>query len=182
MAKVYVCLATGFEEVEALGTLDVLRRAGVDAKTLSMTGEEIVTSSHNVSVVSDVLFEKADFSSADMVVLPGGLPGATNLDAHKGLATVLKDFSEKGKYVAAICAAPMVLGHLGILEGRNATCYPSFEPHLHGAVTNGNGIEVAGNVITGKGPGFTFDFALKLVEVLCGREKSEEVAAGMLLR
>lgn len=181
MAKVYVCLATGYEETEALGTLDVLRRAGLDARTVSMTGEELVTSSHQVTVKADELFENADFASADMVVLPGGLPGATNLDAHKGLSEVLKDFSQKGKFVAAICAAPMVLGHLGLLEGHKATCYPSFESHLQGAVTEGNGVEVSGNFVTGKGPGFTFAFGLKLVEVLCGKEKADEVAAGMLL-
>lgn len=182
MAKVYVCLATGFEDVEALGTLDILRRGGIDAQTVSMTGDLFVTTSHNVTVKADVLFEDADFTSAEMVVLPGGLPGATNLDEHKGLSQVLKEFNAAGKYVAAICAAPMVLGHLGILEGKNATCYPSFEPHLHGAVTRGNGVEVAGNVITGKGPGFTFDFALALVEALAGKQKAEEIASGMLLR
>lgn len=183
MAKVYVCLATGYEETEALGTLDVLRRAGVDARTVSMTGEELVTSSHKVTVKADEIFESADFSTADMVVLPGGLPGATNLDAHQGLAKVLKEFrNSNGKFVAAICAAPMVLGHLGILEGCNATCYPGFESHLHGASTHGNGVEVDGNVITGRGPGFTFAFGLKLVEVLCGKQKADEVAAGMLLK
>lgn len=182
MAKVYVCLATGFEDVEALGTLDILRRGGVDAQTVSMTGDLLVTTSHNVTVKADVLFENADFSSANMVVLPGGLPGATNLDAHKGLSQVLKDFYTGGKFVAAICAAPMVLGHLGILEGKNATCYPGFESHLHGAETRGKGVEVSGNVITGRGPGFTFDFGLTLLEAVAGKEKAEQVAAGMLLR
>lgn len=182
MAKVYVCLATGFEDMEALGTLDILRRAGVDAKTMSMTGNEMVTTSHNVTVKSDELFENADLASAEMIVLPGGLPGATNLDAHEGLGKVLKEFHASNKYVAAICAAPMVLGHLGILEGCNATCYPGFEKHLKGATTRGNGVEVAGNVITGRGPAYTFAFALTLVEKLCGKAKADEVAAGMLLK
>lgn len=182
MARVYVCLATGFEDVEALGTLDVLRRAGVDARTVSMTGDRMVATAHGVTVMSDELFEDADFDSAEMIVLPGGLPGATNLDAHAGLAKVLKDFDAKGKYLAAICAAPMVLGHLGLLDGLNATCYPGFESHLKGAVTKGNPVEVAGRIVTGKGPGFTFDFALTLVRVLCGEAKSDEVATGMLLK
>lgn len=182
MAKVYVCLATGFEDVEALGTLDILRRAGVDARALSVTGKELVTTSHNMTVKVDELFENADFSDVDMIVLPGGLPGATNLDEHAGVCEMLKKFYNEGKYVAAICAAPMVLGHLGLLEGRNATCYPSFEPHLKGATTRGNGVEVDGKVITGKGPGFTFDFALALVAALCGQEKADEVAKGMLLK
>lgn len=180
--RVYVCLATGFEDMEALGTLDVLRRAGVDARTVSMTGDVMVTTAHGVTVKCDELFEEADFDAAEMVVLPGGLPGATNLDAHEGLAAVLRGFSAKGKWVAAICAAPMVLGHLGLLDGRRATCYPGFESHLHGAATAGSPVEVDGRVVTGKGPGFTFDFALTLVAQLCGRAKADEVASGMLLK
>lgn len=182
MARVYVCLATGFEDVEALGTLDILRRAGVDARTLSMTGDPVVASSYGVRVECDEMFDGADFAAAEMIVLPGGLPGATNLDAHEGLARVLKQFHAEGKYVAAICAAPMVLGHLGLLNGCDATCYPGFESHLQGAATHGRPVEVAGRVVTGKGPGFTFDFALTLVRELCGQAKADEVAAGMLLR
>ncbi len=175
-------MATGFEDIEALGTLDVLRRAGLDARTVSMTGDRMVATAHGVKVMSDELFEEADFGAAQMVVLPGGLPGAANLDAHAGLAEVLKDFHKQGKHIAAICAAPMVLGHLGLLEGLKATCYPGFEEHLGGAAAEGNPVEVAGKIITGKGPGLTFDFALALVSALCGEAKADEVASGMLLK
>lgn len=182
MAKVYVCLAEGFEEIEALGTLDILRRSGVEALSVSMTGAETVTGAHGVPVKSDALFEQADLCTANMLVLPGGLPGATNLDAHQGLREALLTFHKEGKYIAAICAAPMVLGHLGLLQGCNATCYPSFESHLTGATTCGNDVEVCGKIITGKGPGLTFKFALTLVEQLSGKSKAEEVATGMLLK
>ena len=182
MKKVCVFLADGFEEIEGLTVVDILRRAGVETETVSVMGTKQIHGAHEILVEADKLFEEADFDAAEMVVLPGGLPGATNLDAHEGLAAVLRGFSTKGKWVAAICAAPMVLGHLGLLDGRRATCYPGFESHLHGAATAGSPVEVDGRVVTGKGPGFTFDFALTLVAQLCGQAKADEVASGMLLK
>ena len=181
MGKVYVFFAEGFEEVEALGTVDILRRAGVDAVTVSTTEKEFVAGAHGVKVACDVMFSQQTFDDADMIVLPGGLPGATNLYDHEGLRKLIVRKNEEGIYLAAICAAPLVYGRLGLLEGKKATCYPGFEKELAGAETCGNDVERCGNVITGKGPGFTFKFALTLVEALKGRQVADEVAGGMLL-
>ena len=130
---IYFFLATGFEDIEMIAPLDIVRRAGIEAQTVSITGEKVVTSAHGVGFVADVLLEEIDFSQADMLVLPGGLPGATNLDACQPLRDGIMKHYRAGKKLAAICAAPMVYGHLGILDGIKATCYPGFETELAGA-------------------------------------------------
>ena len=124
MAKVYEFLANGFEEVEGLAPVDILRRGGVDIKTVSVTGSEYVETSHGITIKADLTIENANLSDADMLLLPGGLPGATNLRDHEGVCAALKAQAAKGGRIGAICAAPLVLGHLGLLEGRYATCYP----------------------------------------------------------
>lgn len=126
MKKVYVFLAEGFEEMEAVTPIDLLRRAGVDAKLVSVTGNRAVTGAHGVTYLADLLFEEIE-EDADMLVLPGGLPGTTNLQAHEGLTKLLLKQHEAHKWVAAICAAPMVLGALGIVKDRHATIYPGIE-------------------------------------------------------
>ncbi|RHJ95132.1 DJ-1 family glyoxalase III [Parabacteroides bouchesdurhonensis] len=181
MKKAYVFLATGFEEMEAIGTADVLRRGGIDAKTVSITGEKNVTGSHGMVFVADLLFAETSFSDADALILPGGMPGSTNLNAFEPLKELLLDQYRNHKIIAAICAAPLVLGGLGLLKGRNATCYPGFEPKLIGANVTGGAVEVDGNVITGKGPGLVYNFALTLVAALKGEAVEEEVSAGLLL-
>ena len=133
MAKVYEFLANGFEEVEGLAPVDILRRGGVDIKTVSVTGSEYVETSHGITIKADLTIENADLSDADMLLLPGGLPGATNLRDHEGVCAALKTQAAKGGRIGAICAAPLVLGHLGLLEGRYATCYPGFEKFMTGA-------------------------------------------------
>ena len=134
MKKVYVFLADGFEDVEALIPVDVLRRGGVDVTTVSISDFPLVTSAHGVNIEADIMFEQGDFSDADLIFLPGGMPGASNLFAHKGVCKIVVDQFAAGKKVAAICAAPgVVLGQLGILEGKKATCYPGFEQMLDGA-------------------------------------------------
>lgn len=138
MAKVYEFLATGFEDIEALIPLDIMRRAGVDFKTVSVTGDRLVESAHGVKLEADLLIEEANFSDADLIMLPGGLPGATNLNAHEGVRRALVEQNARGKMIGAICAAPMVLGGLGMLEGKRATCYPGFEKYLEGADTPTN--------------------------------------------
>lgn len=130
MAKVYEFLATGFEEIEALIPLDIMRRAGVEFKTVSVTGAKEVESAHGVKITADLLFEEADLSDADLLMLPGGLPGATNLNEHVGVKKSLIEQNRKGKMIGAICAAPMVLGGIGLLRGKRATCYPGFEKYL----------------------------------------------------
>ena len=183
MKSAFVFLATGFEETEAIGTVDVLRRAGIQAATVSITGSKLVTGSHQVTIEADYLLEEAPLANAAALILPGGLPGATNLNACVPLKEALLQQYRDGGIVAAICAAPLVLGGLGLLKGRKATCYPGFEKYLTGAELHvDEPVVVDGNVITGRGPGLTFQFALKLVELIAGKEISDAVAHQMLLK
>lgn len=181
MKKAFLFLATGFEETEAIGTIDVLRRGGVDARLVSVTGDRTVESSHGVKLLADSLFEETDFTEADALILPGGMPGSNNLNAHAGLKGLLKKQYESGRYVAAICAAPLVLGGLGILEGKQATCYPGFESHLTGAIVTSASAVTDGNVITGHGPGLVYRFGLAVLEALEGKAVAQTTAAGLLL-
>lgn len=181
MKKVALFLANGFEEIEALGTVDILRRAQINVDTVSITDYNVVTGAHNISVTADKTFNDTDFTDFDMLILPGGMPGAKNLNEHEDLKKLISDFNSNGKLLAAICAAPMVLGGLGILDGKRATCYPGFEPELIGAKITGDSVVVDENIITGKGPGFVFDFGLRLVEQLLGLQDRREVQNGLLL-
>lgn len=180
MKKVSVFFADGCEEVEALTVVDLLRRAGVHTEMVSVTGNEWVTSSHQVKIHTDRLFEEMDFSGMDMLVLPGGMPGTLHLQEHEGLSDLLVKFHKEGRDVAAICAAPSVLGSLGILEGKQACCYPGFEEKLKGASVCFEPAIQDGNVITGRGMGTAIPFGLKLIEVLCGSEKVKEIKKGIL--
>lgn len=182
MKKVFIFLADGFEEIEAIGTVDVLRRGGLDVTTVSIYGRWEITGAHQVTVLADKLFSDVDFSDGDLLVLPGGMPGASNLNAHEGLKELLKDYNAQGKKLAAICAAPIVLGGLGLLEGKQATCYPGFETQLTGAEYVKEPVVIDGNITTGRGPGFAVDFGLSLVAQLQGQTMANEVAAGMLLK
>jgi len=177
---IYVFLAAGFEDIEALAPVDIMRRAGLKVQTVSITGEKVVTSAHDVGITADILLSQADFSQADMLVLPGGLPGATNLDACNPLTSAIKCHFEKGRAVAAICAAPLVLGHLGILAGRRATCYPGFETELKGAEYTAAIVEQDGNIITGKGPGAAFEFGYTIVDYFLGEGASTPLRKGMI--
>lgn len=178
---VYVYLAEGFEEVEALTAVDILRRAEVDVQTVSITGEKIVKGTHGIKVEADILYEETDHTACEMIMLPGGLPGADYLEAHEGLAKHIKCFAEdESKKLAAICAAPQVFGTCGILEGKKATIYPSMESHLKGGEATGETVTVDGNIITGMGPALAMEFALKLVEELKGKAAAEEIAGDIL--
>ncbi|MBR5297403.1 MAG: DJ-1/PfpI family protein [Parabacteroides sp.] len=181
MKKAIVFLANGFEEIEALGTIDILRRGGIDVKTVSITEDTVVTGAHNVPIIADTTLTKAILNQADALILPGGMPGASNLNNSETVKEALLQQYREGKIVAAICAAPMVLGGLGLLKGRNATCYPGFEPQLIGANITGEAVEISDNVITGKGPGLVMNFALALVAAIKSDAVAEEVAAGLLL-
>lgn len=180
MAKVYVFLANGFEDVEALIPVDVLRRGGVEVVTVSVVeGSQVVETSHRVRIEADKMFADCDFSDADLLFLPGGMPGASNLNAHGGVKqALLKQFSA-GKKVAAICAAPLVFGGLGILRGKQATCYPGFEQTLEGATYTGDLFTVDGNVTTGEGPAAAFPFAYELLAQLKDKQTAELIAEGM---
>ena len=180
MAKVYVFLANGFEDVEALIPVDVLRRGGVEVVTVSVTGDsQVVESAHRVQMVADAMFEDCDFADADLLLLPGGMPGASNLNDHEGVRQALLDQAAAGRRVAAICAAPLVLGGLGLLRGKRATCYPGFEQTLEGATYTGELCTVDGLVTTGEGPAAAFPFAYALLSQLVSREVSDQVAVGM---
>uniref|UniRef100_A0AB33JA79 DJ-1/PfpI family protein n=1 Tax=Prevotella sp. GTC17259 TaxID=3236795 RepID=A0AB33JA79_9BACT len=179
MAKVYEFLANGFEEVEALLPVDILRRGGIEIKTVSVTGSEFVTSSHGVTLKADMLFEDADMSDADMLLLPGGLPGATNLNEHEGVRKVLTEQHKQGKRIGAICAAPMVLGSLGLLKGRKATCSPGFQQYMDGAEYTAQLFQEDGNIITGEGPAATFPYAYRILSYFVGDEPVKDLQAKM---
>ena len=181
MKEVFVFLAEGFEEIEAVATIDVIRRGEIKVTTVSISNDYLVTGAHGIPVKADRLFTETDFSGGSMLILPGGMPGASNLNSHKGLKIQLKEYVAAGKKIAAICAAPLVLGGLGLLQGKNATAYPGFEATLTGAQYVKTGVVIDGNIITGRGPGFAADFGLAIVSQLEGQAKADEVAAGMLL-
>lgn len=182
MGTVYAFFADGFEEIEAFTAIDTLRRAGLNVEMVSVTPDEIVVGAHDVSVLCDINFANCDFEDAELLLLPGGMPGAATLDKHEGLRKLILNFAENNKPIAAICAAPMVLGKLGLLKGRKATCYPSFEQYLEGAECLDVPVVVDGNIITGMGPGAAMDFALAMVDKLSGKEKVEELVEAMCVR
>ena len=181
MKDVFIFLAEGFEEMEAVGTIDVLLRGELNVTVVSISEEKTVVGAHNISVVADKLFSEVDFSSGKMLVLPGGMPGASNLNAHSGLKALIQQYNSEGKKLAAICAAPLVFGGLGLFNGKKATTYPGFESTLTGATVVEKGTVKDGNIITGRGPGFVMDFGLAIVEELQGKAKADEVASGLLL-
>lgn len=175
---VVLFLAQGFEEIEALVTVDVLRRAGCEVRTVGIEGKSI-TGSHGITVTADWTEEELRPDSVELVVLPGGMPGTKNLDKSKTVHDLVLGCKQRDAYVAAICAAPSVLGHLGMLQGEKATCYPGFEQELEGAVIVDEPVCVSNKIITGRGAGAAMAFALLLVEQLLGREKAQEVASAM---
>lgn len=182
MKRVNVYLAEGFEEIEAITVVDVLRRADIDARMVSITGKKIVAGAHSITVTADELFENADNLGADMMVLPGGMPGTKYLGEHKGLREIIMGFVERNKPIAAICAAPSVLGRLGLLDKKKAVCFPGFEESLKGAVIGEDIISQDGSFITSKGPGTAIYFALRLVELLVDKETAEKLREGMIVQ
>ncbi len=173
--KLYAFLADGFETVEALAVVDVLRRGGVTVCTVSVGETRRVVSAHQIPVEADRLFSECDFSDADMLFLPGGLKGTLTLEAHEGLSKLIDKAYEQGRYLAAICAAPSILGHHNILDKREATCYPGFEKDLYGAVISDKGVVVSDKIITAKGMGKSVDMGLTLLAILKGEAVSDEI-------
>ena len=180
MAKVYEFIANGTEEIEALTVVDVLRRAGADIKTVSITGSNKAVLSHGVKIECDTTIEQADLSDADMLLLPGGLPGATNLNEHDGVRKAMLNQYNSGKKVGAICAAPLVLGSLGILNGKKATCYPGFEDQMTGAEYTADVYTVDGNIITGCGPAATLPYSYAILEMLGYTNEAKALREGMM--
>lgn len=176
MAKAYVFLADGCEEIEALTPVDLLRRAGIDTCTVSVTGRTQIESSHGIRFEADALFEETDFSGGEMFVTPGGMPGSTNLAAYAPLIALLKEKQAEGKHLAAICAAPgVVLGDNGFLEGKKATCFPGFEEHLKGAEAVCRSVVTDGTITTSRGMGTAVAFGLELVRLLAGETAAAEL-------
>ena len=173
MKKVGIFMADGCEEIEGLTVVDIVRRAKLEMTTISITDKKEVTSSHNVTFLTDALASEVDFDGFDAIVLPGGMPGTLNLGASDMVNKVIKKFAGEGKIVAAICAAPSVLGAAGLLEGRHATCHPGFEEKLTGAITSEDAVVVDGNIITSRGMGTAIDFGLAIVD--CLTDFDEEV-------
>lgn len=182
MKRIAVHLAEGFEEIEAISIIDVLRRADFDVEIVSVTSNFVVTGSHNIKIMADSLFDNIDYNSIDMIILPGGMPGSKNLNNHDGLKQQILNFHENGKPLGAICAAPMIFGNLGILKDKKATCYPGFEEELLGAEVTGKDVQRTGTIVTGKGAGVAIDFALKIVKMLKGKEFADELAKKMIVK
>ena len=170
MAKVYEFLANGFEEIEGLAPVDILRRGGVEVITVSVTGDLMVETSHGITVMADALLEETDLSDADMLLLPGGMPGSKNLNAHEGVRAAVMAQAAKGGRIGAICAAPMVLGSLGLLQGKRATCSPGFEVYMDGADYTAELFTVDGNIITGEGPAATLPYAYRILSFFIPEE------------
>lgn len=181
MEHVYVFLAEGFEEIEAITPVDMLRRAEISTLTVSISDSKIVKGAHGIAIEADLSFEEVDFTTAKAIVLPGGLPGSTNLAQHEGLLQAIKAQYDAQKWVCAICAAPTVLSKAGILEGKNVTCYPSFETYMPEINHSSETVIVDQNIITSKGPATAAAFAMEMIERFVSKEKATEVASGMLL-
>ncbi len=182
MEKVYVFLADGFEEIEGLTVVDVLRRAGADTETVSVMGRKEIRGSHGIHVMADSLFEEVDFSDARLLVLPGGMPGTTNLKVHAGLTELLRYFDREEKMIAAICAAPSILGSLGMLKDRKACAYPSFEDQLDCKEVVCAPVVTDGHITTGRGMGAAIPFALRLTGLLFGEKKADEIAESIVYK
>ena len=176
---IYVFLATGFEEVEALTPVDMLRRAGRELKTVGVTGKT-VTGSHGITVECDITASQITLGGdQEMIVLPGGMPGTLNLEKSEAVQTAVDFCYDRGIYIGAICAAPSILGHKGLLAGREAIAYPGFETQLDGAKISQHSVVQDGFIITAQGAGAAMPFGLKLAEVLCGEAKAKALADGV---
>ncbi|MFA9464092.1 MAG: DJ-1 family glyoxalase III [Velocimicrobium sp.] len=175
MSKVAIFIAEGLEEIEGLTVVDLLRRAGITIDTVSISGSLKITGSHQICFEADYLFEAYDFDTVDMLVLPGGMPGTKYLLAHSGVNQKIKEFYVSGKALAAVCAAPSVLGQAGILDGKRATCYPGYEDKLLGADICYEEVVTDKTVITSRGLGTAIPFSLSIITYLCGKEMAEKI-------
>ena len=179
MSKVYACMADGLEEIECLAVVDILRRAGIECETVSITGDDWITGSHDIRIITDKLWKEIKIGEEDVLFLPGGMPGTKHLGEFGPLCEELKKKHAQGGRIAAICAAPSVLGDLGILEGKKATCYPGFEERLIGAAYVPDGVVTDGNITTARGMGFALDLGLELVKLLKSEEDAKSLKAAI---
>jgi len=175
---IYVFLAEGFEEIEALAPVDVLRRGGIEVKTVGVTGKT-VTGAHGIAVSADITVDQITLEGLDGIVLPGGRPGTLNLEANERLCELVRQADRKQLLIGAICAAPSVLGHLGVLNGKRATCFPGFEKELAGATVCDGQVVCDGNIITAKGAGAALDFAFALLCFLTDKQTADDMSKAM---
>ena len=180
MKKIGVFLAEGCEEIEALTVVDIARRAGLEVAMISVSGEKQVKGAHDITFLTDIPAEYMDYDMLDGIVLPGGMPGTLNLGANETVCKVIREFADQGKLVAAICAAPSVLGEAHLLEGKKATCYPGFEGQLLGAITMEDDVVIDGNIITSRGMGTAIPFALEIVKYFTDDAQAEELGKGII--
>ena len=176
---IIVLLADGFEEIEALTPVDMLRRAGLEVVTVGI-GAHRAVGSHGIEVVCDALPEDIDLSRVDMAIFPGGMPGSLNLDASPFTDEVISAVTKRGGRLAAICAAPLVLGRRGLLEGKEAICYPGFEGELKGARISKRSVVTDGNITTAKGMGVALEFSKELISLTVGKDKAAELSAAIM--
>ena len=177
--KAYMLLATGFEETEAIAPLDVLRRAGIDVLTVGIGSDEI-ESSHGVTIKADLDVDDVMIEDADLLILPGGMPGTVNLESSDRVKNAVMSVAARGAYVCAICAAPRILGTLGLLDGKRAVCYPGNEKYLTGAILSDKTCVRDGNIITAKGAGASLEFGYAIVEAVCGEERADSLKKAMI--
>ena len=180
MSKIGIFMADGCEEIEGLTVVDIVRRAGIDITTISISDKNEVAGAHGITFLADAKKDEVVFSTLDGIVLPGGMPGTTNLGADETVDKVIREFAAGGKLVAAICAAPSVLGQAGILNGKHATSYPGFEPKLTGAVTSEDSVVQDGNVITSRGMGTAIAFALEIVSYFTDKKTADTLAESII--
>lgn len=182
MKQSFVFLAEGFEDIEAITVIDLLRRAGIPVKTVSISASLQVRSAHGITVTADCLYDSTLFAEPEWLILPGGMPGAENLYNFAPLQGLLRRQAESAHgRIAAICAAPaVVLGQLGLLKGEEATCYPGFEQMLEGAKHVDKAVVVSGKFVTGAGPAKAMEWSLEIIRQQCGNDKMEEIANGLL--
>ena len=177
---VYLFLAEGFEEIEAIAVVDILRRAGITLQTVSIHDTKNVKAAHDVTIEADILINEVDINRADMLILPGGIPGTHNLAKSEKLIELLKEANKRDLYLSAICAAPTVLSKAGLLQGKKAICYPGFETELEGAVIHDDLVVRDGKIITSKGPGTAMVFAYALIDILKGNLESDALRKAMI--
>ena len=176
---IVVLLADGFEEIEALTPVDMLRRAGLEVATVGISSK-VAVGSHGIAVICDKTPDEVDLSATSAVIFPGGMPGSLNLDASPFTDVIISSVLERGGRIAAICAAPLVLGRRGLLVGKRATCYPGFESELSGAIVTGESVVTDGNITTAKGMGVALEFSKELVSLLVSKEKAEELSSAVM--
>jgi 4-methyl-5(b-hydroxyethyl)-thiazole monophosphate biosynthesis len=179
--KIFLFLADGFEEIEAIAPVDIFRRAGLDVVTVSINAQKEVSGARGIIVKADTLFDENDYQGDNLIFLPGGMPGTTNLDNHDGLKKLIAVQAQKQGKIAAICAAPSILGKMDLLKGKEAICYPGFESMLTDARISKEKMVQDSNIYTAKGPGVAIPFALEIVTGLCGKAKADEIAAALIL-